>query len=87
MSARRRSIKASCFNRGPPHLWAGQVGRAGSQPAGRAGGKVKTGMHIDLKGEAGTRVGLTVQQVLGVPLNTWGTRSNETSKTFTEILA
>ncbi len=55
--------------------------------AGTAGGRLKSGMHVSAPGEACTRVGLTVQQVLGVPLNTWGTRSNETSKTFTEILA
>ena len=54
--------------------------------AGNAGGRMKSGMHVSAPGEACTRVGLTVQQIMGVPLNTWGTRSNETTKTFTEIL-
>ena len=54
--------------------------------AGRAGGWMKSGMHVSAPGEACTRVGLTVQQIMGVPLNTWGTRSNETTKTFTEIV-
>lgn len=54
--------------------------------AGRAGGRIKSGMHVSAPGEPCTRVGLTVQQILGVPMNTWGTRSNETAKTFNEIL-
>jgi hypothetical protein len=55
--------------------------------AGRAGGKVKSGLHIDGNGEPVTRVGLTIQQVLGVPLNSWGAGSMQTSKTITEIVA
>ena len=55
--------------------------------AGSGGGRIKTGMHVSAPGEPCTRAGLTVQQVLGVPLRTWGNRSNETSKTFTEIMA
>lgn len=54
--------------------------------AGSGGGLIKTGMHIAAPGEPCTRVGLTVQQALGVPLNSWGGRSNQTSKTITEIL-
>jgi len=54
--------------------------------AGNAGGRMKSGMHVSAPGEACTRVGLTVHQIMGVPLNTWGTRSNETTKTFNEIL-
>jgi hypothetical protein len=55
--------------------------------AGRAGGKMKTGIHVAAKGDPGTRVGLTVQQVMGVPLNSWGTDSMQTSKTITEVVA
>ena len=54
--------------------------------AGRAGGKVKTGLHID--GAAGTaaRLGYTIQKVMGVDTESWGTKSNNTSKELGEIL-
>ncbi len=55
--------------------------------AGGAGGRIKTGYHIHAPGDPMTRVGLTVQQALGVPVDKWGQNDNETSKTFTEILA
>ena len=55
--------------------------------AGAAGGRMKTGLHIVGKGDPTTRVGLTVQQALGLPLNSWGTDSMATSKTITEVLA
>jgi hypothetical protein len=54
--------------------------------AGRANGKVKTGLHIDGNGDPVTRVGLTVQQVLGVPASSWGAGSMQTSKSVTEIM-
>ena len=54
--------------------------------AGSGGGRIKTGLHLSAPSEPCTRVGLTVQQVLGVPLRSWGNRSNETTKTFTEIM-
>ncbi len=54
--------------------------------AGRAGGRVKTGIHVVAKGDPATRVGLTVQQAVGVPINSWGTDSMQTSKTFTEVM-
>ncbi len=55
--------------------------------AGRAGGRVKTGIHVVAKGDPSTRLGLTVQQAVGVPINSWGTDSMQTSKTFTEVMA
>lgn len=55
--------------------------------AGRAGGRVKTGLHIDLKGGAGTRVGYTAMRLMGVDTPSWGTKSNNTSKEVGEILA
>ncbi len=55
--------------------------------AGRAGGLIKTGMHLRAPGDPCCRVGLTVMQAFGVPLSTWGDRSNQTSKTITEIVA
>ncbi len=53
---------------------------------GGAGGRMKTGLHIAAPGNPTTRVGLTVQQIMGVPVNTWGKLSNETSRTFTDVL-
>jgi hypothetical protein len=38
-------------------------------------------------GDPSTRVGLTVQQAMGVPINSWGRLSNKTSKPLTELLA
>lgn len=55
--------------------------------AGKAGGKMKTGIHVAAKGDPATRLGLTVQQAMGVPINSWGTDSMQTSKTITEAMA
>jgi hypothetical protein len=54
---------------------------------GNANGRIKTGIHVSSPGEPATRVGLTVQQALGVPINSWGERGNETNKTITEVIA
>jgi len=55
--------------------------------AGGASGRLKTGLHIRAKGDAVTRLGLTLQQAVGVPVNSWGSDSNQTSRTITEVLA
>lgn len=55
--------------------------------AGSAAGRMKTGIHVQAKGDAITRVGLTMQQALGVPINSWGSDSNQTSRTIGEVLA
>ncbi len=55
--------------------------------AGTAGGRLKTGMHFAAHGDPGTRVGLTIQQVMGVPTETWGTKSNQTSKSISDVMA
>jgi hypothetical protein len=55
--------------------------------AGKAGGKIKTGVHVAGNGDPCTRVGLTIQQALGLPLNNWGGGSMQTSKTIGEIMA
>ena len=54
---------------------------------GSAGGRIKTGRHVHAKGDPVTRVGLTLQQALGVPVGEWGTESNQTAKTIVEVLA
>ncbi len=55
--------------------------------AGSAGGRLKTGLHISAPGDAATRVGLTLQQALGVPVGSWGTESNRVTKPISEMLA
>ena len=53
---------------------------------GSAGGRLKTGLHIAGHGDPISRVGLTVMQALGLPLERWGTGSLQTSKTISEVL-
>ena len=55
--------------------------------AGSAGGKFKTGIHVQGVGDPVIRVGLTILQGFGAGYNSWGTESNKTSKTITEVLA
>jgi hypothetical protein len=55
--------------------------------AGRAGGRIRPGAHVRGNGAPVTRVGLTVQQVLGVPVSAWGTRSMEATQPVSEIVA
>lgn len=54
--------------------------------AGRAGGRIKSGIHVDGGGSPVTRVGYTAMKVLGVDVPAWGTKSNNTSKEVSEIL-
>ncbi len=53
---------------------------------GRAGGRLKTGKHIVGHGDPISRVGLTAMQVMGLPVEKWGTGSLQTAKTITEVL-
>ena len=62
------------------------AGRADAFTAGRAGGKVKTGLHIDPKGGQGTALSYTCLKVMGLDIDSWGTKSNQTSKEIGEIL-
>jgi len=55
--------------------------------AGRAGGRVKSGLHVAGAGTPATRVGYTAMRVMGVDANSWGTGSNRTSAEISEILA
>jgi len=55
--------------------------------AGSASGRIKTGFHIAGEGGPVTRVGLTVQQAMGLSVEGWGKASMETKKPITEILA
>jgi hypothetical protein len=55
--------------------------------AGSAGGRLKTGYHINGTGEPVSRVGLTIQQAMGMPVDSWGKGSMATKKPITELLA
>jgi len=54
--------------------------------AGSASGRLRTGMHIAGNSETTSRVGLTVQQAMGMAVDHWGTDSNRTAKPISEIL-
>ena len=55
--------------------------------AGRAHGLLKTGLHIDGGGDVATRLGYTVQRVMGLSIGEWGGGSLRTSRVISEILA
>lgn len=55
--------------------------------AGRGGGGWKPGGHIAGKGDSVTRIGLTLQQAMGLPVGSWGTGANATSRPISEVLA
>jgi hypothetical protein len=55
--------------------------------AGRAGGRMKTGIHVRSSGEAVTKIGLTVQQAMGLSVDTWGTQSMQARKPISELMA
>ena len=54
---------------------------------GSVDGRMKTGMHIAAPGDAVTRVGLTVQQVMGVSVSEWGVGSNKVNRPYQEVFA
>ena len=55
--------------------------------AGSASGRVKPGLHVSGNGEPVTRIGLTIQQALGLAVESWGTKSMQTARPVSEILA
>jgi len=54
--------------------------------AGTAGGKVRSGLHIDGGGSPGCRLGFTAQRAMGLDIPSWGDKSNKTSSEISEIL-
>ncbi len=52
---------------------------------GQRSGKIKTGLHVKGDGEPGSRVGLTVQQAMGLSVNSWGVGSMRTARPLTEL--
>ena len=77
---RSRKARAVVFSDRMVILWQTDHGIARSHTMdnlpimtfGTAGGRLRTGLHISAPGDPSTRVGLTVQQALGVPVNSWG---------------
>jgi len=55
--------------------------------AGRAGGALKPGVHVAGATSPSTRAGLTIQQVMGLTSESWGSRSMEATQPISEILA
>jgi hypothetical protein len=55
--------------------------------AGTAGGRLRTGLHVSGVGDSASRVGLTMQQAMGLNVGQWGTDQNQTDRPITEILA
>lgn len=54
--------------------------------AGNAGGRIRTGFHMAGNADPISRIGLTVQQAMGVQVERWGVRGMETNRTITELL-
>jgi len=54
---------------------------------GSGDGRLKTGMHIPRPGDVATRVPLTMQQAMGVPVSECGTESNRVTSPIEEVLA
>jgi hypothetical protein len=55
--------------------------------SGGANGRHKAGQHIKVAADPVTRVSLTMQQLAGVPVGSFGVGSMQTSKPITEIMA
>lgn len=55
--------------------------------AGRAGGRVKPGVHVKGAGEPISRIGLTAQQIMNVPVDSWGAGAMRSNRPVSEILA
>ena len=54
--------------------------------AGRAGGLIRSGLHVDGGGTPSARLGYTILKSMGVDVPSWGTQSNNVSKEIHEIL-
>ncbi len=54
--------------------------------AGRAGGKFKTGLHVDMKAAPLSRIAYTALRTMGVDVQKFGEKSNQTSDVISEIL-
>lgn len=57
-----------------------------SMTLGKAGGRINTGMHINGNSAPQSRIGLTLMQIMNVPIAEWGTKSMRTSDPIVDIL-
>lgn len=55
--------------------------------AGRAGGRLKTGLHVNGENSAHGRIGLTMAHAMGLDLKSFGSKSNQSSRPITDVLA
>jgi len=55
--------------------------------AGNAGGRVRTGFHLAGNADPISRIGLTVQQAMGLQVDHWGTLTMDTNRSIPELLA
>jgi len=55
--------------------------------AGSGGGRIRTGFHLAGGADPASRVGLTLQQAMGLQVEKWGVQSMETNRTITELMA
>jgi Protein of unknown function (DUF1552) len=55
--------------------------------AGNAGGRVRTGYHLAGRADPASRMGLTLQQAMGLQVERWGVKSMDTNRTITELIA
>jgi hypothetical protein len=55
--------------------------------AGGASGRMKSGFHVAGDSSPVSRVGLTIQKVMGVSLDVWGKSSMEVRQPYTDLLA
>jgi Protein of unknown function (DUF1552) len=53
--------------------------------AGKAGGRLRTGIHVAGNGDSISRVGLTLQQAMGLPVDRWGGGIMDTNKPISQI--
>lgn len=58
-----------------------------SMTVGKAGGRVNTGLHINGNASPQSRIGLTLMQLMDVPIGEWGTKSLRTSSPVAELIA
>ncbi|HYD49435.1 MAG TPA: DUF1552 domain-containing protein [Terriglobales bacterium] len=54
---------------------------------GSGGGRVRTGYHKAGRADPASRIGLSLQQAMGVQTERWGVKSMDTNRTVTELVA
>ena len=62
------------------------IDRIPMMTAGRAGGRIRSGLHLDGKDQPATQVGLTLIQAMGANQREWGNGSMNTRQPISEIL-